>query len=490
MDTATYPTGDLPPVVNQAPQPDTWRRMKRGERRRRELPRIPTTLDPEHRHMLEELVEVWRSHLVRNQLRYRYYDGKNKLKDFGISTPPELLTVETVVDWPNKAVSALADRVRFDGFTAMDEQVSEILNGVVERSRLFTKSRQATHSECIYGPAFATVGMTEGGARIDFHSAEAAAAIWDDAKGRIAYGMVIDAFDDGAPAYVRLLTDYDQVTLWDVGGTFDFLVTPHGMGRTPMEVLTYRPTDRKPFGQSRISRAVMSITDSAVRCALGGDIAYQFAVSPQKYMLGTDRDPFENKTRWEAYIGNWLAVGYNGRDGQMPQVGQMPQPSMQQYSDYMRSLAARFSGASNVPISQLGVIHDQPASAEAIYAANEPLIIEATDVIEGNRESMRELARMCVAAELDVPYSALNSLQRDVTANYRNPAMPSIVSMADAAVKIAGAVDGFAGTPYFWKMIGLPEDARHEIEQAQQAAATNAMLTSMFGGVADANGTT
>lgn len=482
MDTATYPTGELPPKVNDNPQPNTWHKAKHGLHVRRSIPRVPTTLDVRYRQMLDELLEVWQGHLLRNQLRYRYYDGKNKLKDFGISTPPELLNVETVVDWPNKAVSALADRVRFDGFTAQDEQVSEILSGVVERSRLFTKTRQATHSECIYGPAFATVGMTGEGARIDFHSAECASAVWDDARGRIAYGMVIDAFDHGAPSRIRLLTDDALVTLWDVGGVFAYEVAALRMGRIPMEVLTYRPTDRKPFGQSRISRAVMSITDSAVRCALGGDIAYQFAVSPQKYLLGVDRDPFERRTRWEAYIGNWLALGYNGRDGVMPQVGQMPQPSMQQYSDYMRSLAARFSGASNVPISQLGVIHDQPASAEAIYAANEPLIIEATDVIEGNRESMRNLARLCVAAELDVPYSALTSEQRDVTANYRNPAMPSVVSMADAAVKIAGAVDGFAGTPYFWKMIGLPEDARHEIEQAQRQAATNAVLTGIFGG--------
>ena len=482
MDTATYPTGELPPKVNDNPQPNTWHKMKHHPSRARELPRIPTDLDARYRLMLEELLDVWAGCLSRNRLRYRYYEGRNKLKDFGISTPPELLNVETVVDWPNKAVSALADRVRFDGFSAPDEQVNEILNGVVERSRLYTKTRQSVHSECIYGPAFATVGMTADGARIDFHSAETASAIWDDAKGCIAYGMVIDAFQDGTPARIRMFTDSALVTLWDVGGVFAYEITPTGMGIAPMAVFAYRPTDRKPFGQSRISRAVMSITDSAVRCCLGGDIAFQFAVSPQKYLLGTDRDPFENRTRWEAYIGNWLAVGYNGRDGQMPQVGQMPQPSMQQYSDYMRSLAARFSEASNVPVSQLGVIHDQPASAEAIYAANEPLIIEATDVIEGCRESMRVLGRMCVAAELDVPYANLTSIQRDITANYRNPAMPSVVSMADAAVKIASVVDGFAGTSQFWKMIGLPEDARHEIEQAQQQQATNAIINGVFGG--------
>lgn len=480
MDSATYPTGEYPPVVTDAPQPDTWRKVATHERL--EIPQVPYSLDAGYRAIVEELFDIWRDRLYTNRIRYRYYDGKNKLKDFGISTPPELLHVETVVDWPNKAVSALADRVRFDGFTAANEDVQALLDGVSERSRLNVKTRQATHGECIFGPAFATVGVDDAGrARIDFHSAEAASAVWDDAKGRIAYGMVIDAFEDGVPAFVRVFTDEAQITLVKNGDSFDWYVLPIAMGRVPMEVFTYRPTDRKPFGQSRISRAVMSITDDAVRCALGGSIAFQFAVSPQKWMLGVDRDPFEQKTRWEAYIGNWLAIGYNGKDGVMPQVGQMQQPSMQQYSDYMRSLAARFSGATNVPVSQLGVIHDNPASAEAIYAANEPLIIEATDVIEGSRDTMRELARMCIAAERDASYDELTDEERAVMANYRNPALPSVVSMADAAVKIAGAVDGFAGTSYFWKMIGLPEDARREIEQTQQAAAASAVLTSLFG---------
>ena len=54
--------------------------------------------------------------------------------------------------------------------------------------------------------------------------------------------------------------------------------------------------------------------------------------------------------------------------------------------------------------------------------------------------------------------------------------------MADAAVTIAGAVDGFAGTPYFWKMIGLPEDARREIERAQEAQTAQTIIANVFGG--------
>lgn len=470
-------------MVTDAPQPNTWHTGMTVYEDGFPFP-LPTSMPAEYVDMLNELVNIWANRLLGNQLRYRYYDGKNKLKDFGISTPPELLTVETVVDWPNKAVTALADRVRFDGFSAVDETSQSILDGVAERSRLVTKTRQATHSECIYGVDFATVGIdSRGNARIDLHSAETASAVWDDAAGRIAYGMVIDQFHDGVPSYIRLLTDDATVHVFETEtGQYDYGIEYHSMGRHTMEALVYRPTDRKPFGQSRISRSVMSITDSAVRCALGGDVAFQYAVAPQKYLLGVDRDPFENKTRWESYIGNIFVAGYNNSDGVTPQFGQLPQPSMQPYSDYMRSLAARFSAATNIPISQLGVIHDQPASAEAIYAAAEPLIIEATDLIDSNRETMRSLARLCIAAELDVPLDELTDEQRDVTANYRNPAMPSVVSMADAAVKIAGAVDGFAGTEYFWKLVGLPEDARREVEQETARATSQAMLASIFGG--------
>jgi hypothetical protein len=79
---------------------------------------------------------------------------------------------------------------------------------------------------------------------------------------------------------------------------------------------------------------------------------------------------------------------------------------------------------------------------------------------------------------------------RDFTPNFANPAMPSVVSMADAAVKIAGAVPGFAGTDAFWKMLGMPEDTRREIDEQVTEANAQAMLAQIFGGAqATAGGT-
>lgn len=467
-------------------QPDTWHKLVPRAHGRREVrftrPRFVDGTPLDWQAMAYELLDVLYRNFARNAERYLYYEGENPLKDFGISTPPELLSVETVVGWPNKAVMALALRSRFDGFTAPDEGAQALLDRVGATSRLDVKYRQAVESQGVYGCTFGVVGLqADGRARIDLFDAEHASAVWDDAKGRIAYGLTAE-YDGPELAAFTIYTDTENVVFWNIGeDVFTWQAEPHKMGRCLMEAFAYRPTYRKPFGQSRITRAVMSITDSAVRCALGGDVSFQFAVAPQKYLLGADKSALGGKSKWEAYIGNIFGVGYNGDVDKMPVFGQLPQASMGQYVDYMRALAARFSGETNVPISQLGIIHDNPSSAEAIYAANEPLIIECEDLNSGNRWTLKALASMAMAAELGVPLDELPESFRDFTANFANPATPSVVSMADAAVKIAGAVPGFAGTESFWKMLGFPEDARAEVEAELVKANAQNLLSAMFG---------
>lgn len=474
----TYPNGLGGRKVNDRPQPDTWRPIQYAMAAP-EL-RFGDAMPVEYRAMLEDCLHLWAGKLVRNQLKYRYYNGRNVLKDFGISIPPQLLNVETVVGWPQKAVDSMAVRCRFDGFTAQDADAQRMLDDVSERSRLNVKFRQAAESALIHSCCFAAVALDERNRpRIDFYSAEQAAARWDDAAGRIAYGITIEAFEDGRPAYITLYTSDGVLKTWDAGdGVWDWAYRRINMGRPTMVSFAYRPTFRKPFGQSRITRAVMSITDSAVREALRTEISAEFFTSPQKYLLGADENAFERRTKWEAYIGNIFAVGRD-ENGDLPQFGQLSQGTMQPHTDYMRSLAARFSGETNVPISQLGIIHDQPASAEAIYAANEPLIIECEDFNEGARDSLRVLALMSIAAELDVPMGALDANLTDFTVNFTNPAMPSIVSQTDAMVKIAATVPGFAGTDTFWEQIGFPEDMRRKVETEIAANQGMALVAAM-----------
>lgn len=480
--TSNYPWG-VERLITDEPQPDTFTVVGYLPPVSGELYfQLASSFPAKYRYMLADLFGLWSSKLARNRLRMRYYNGKNTLKDLGISIPPALHNIETVVGWPQKAVDMLAVRSRFDGFTAASAETQYALDRVSERSRLRVKYRQLVQSMLIHSCAFATVGRGEDGVRIDLHSAETAAARWDVAKGRIAYGMTVDEVKDGHVIEATLYTEDAVVHLWETEGEWwDYEVFPINMGRPTMEVFAYRPTYNKPFGQSRISRAVMSLTDSAVREALRTEVSAEFFTSPQKYLLGADEEAFMNTTKWEAYIGNIFAIGRD-EDGQLPTYGQLSQGSMQPHTDYMRSLAARFSGETNIPISNLGVIHDQPASAEAIYAANEALVIDCEDLNDNNRDSLRNLATMALAAELDMPMNVLPDEYRDFSPNFRNPAMPSIVSQTDAMTKLAAVVPGFAGTDVFWEQVGFPEDMRRKVQQEIQANMGFELVAAINGG--------
>lgn len=471
-------------IVNNDEQPDTWATVATFEM----VP--PSTLGaglpPDYYDMVQTLARGWLKKLRRNCLRARYYDGKNKLKDFGISTPPQLLNVETVVGWAQKAVDALAVRSRFDGFSAGYDETQILLDDIVERSRLPIKYRQAVQGELIHSCCFAAVKMTDDGhARIDVYDAEHATAIWDDAAGRVAYGLVIDKIDQQVTGYavdMTLLTDQYAIHLWYDGMTWQWEAEQHKMGVCPMVAFAYRPTLRRPFGVSRINRSVMSLIDSAVRVALGGDISFQFAVSPQKYLLNADKNPFEEKTKWEAYIGSIFAVG-NDENDRTPVFGQLAQASMQQTTEYMRLLASRFAAETNIPLAQLGVAADSnPSSAEALYAASEPLIIEAEDLNDGARDSLKQVALMSIATELDISYFDIPDELKDFSVNMKNPAMPSIVSQADAMIKVASVVPTFAGTDTFFEQLGFTEDVRRRIRSETEKATGTAILNSIFGG--------
>lgn len=430
---------------------------------------------------LHDLVETWEAKRARNVVRADYYRMRNRLKDLGISIPPPLRNVETVVGWPAKAVDALAARSRFDGFTWEGE--GSPLEEVLAANRFASVYCQAVASELVHSCAFLTVsrgGKREPAAIVSAYSALNAAALWNDRLKRIDCGMaVVDVerrpHERPRPRWVNLYTSTD---VWEIvrdGERWAAGRHPHAMGRPMMEPLVYRPSLDRPFGKSRISRAVMSITDSAVRCALRTEVASEFFTAPQKYLLGADDDIFDGKERWEAYIGAIMAVSRD-ENGDVPQFGQLAQPSMQPHTDYMRSLAARFSGETGIPVSELGVVHDNPASAEAIYAAKESLVIEAENLNMTNGCALREVGLMALAASRNVPLSSLADEERALVPRFRNPAMPSIVSQADAMVKMVSALPWMADSDVTLEELGFSDDQRQRLSSDRRRSQSRAIV--------------
>ncbi|CBL04524.1 phage portal protein [Gordonibacter pamelaeae] len=415
--------------------------------------------------MLVELAKLRDAKLARNRVRDEYYRAHNRLRTLGIAIPPPLERVNAVVGWPAKAVDALAVRSRFDGFT-LESGRSDALADVVVGNKLKILYSQAVTSELVSSCAFLTVsrgGAGEPPAVVSAYSAQNAAALWDRRRKRIRCGMtVVDVkrSPDGAepePTWVNLYTDTDVWEIRKAGAKWTSRRHPHEMGRPMMEPLVYRPMLDRPFGKSRISRAVMAITDSAVRESLRAEVSAEFFTSPQKYLLGADDTVFDKLSKWEAYIGNIFSVTPN-EDGEIPKFGQLAQSTMQPHTEYKRDLAAAFSGETSIPVSEMGVVHDNPSSAEAIYACKESLVIEAESLNETNGAALREIGLMAMAAIRNVPLDQLTDEERSLSARFKNPAFPSFVSQADAIIKIVQAIPWMADSEVVLEELGFSED--------------------------------
>lgn len=427
-------------------------------------------LRPEDAGAVRDLLEVWRRKRTRNLLRSRYYEMRQRPRELGISVPPHLRTLAQVVGWPAKAVDALVARSQFDGFVSDDEETAAQLRRIVADNGLRRAYRKAATSELKHSCAFATVTSGASGAAVRFHPATAASAIWDFGRNRIACGLVVVDYDRrrghrDEPTWVDVFTDSAVIVIRRGGAGWEAEYLWHSMGRCLMEPLAYAATLERPFGRSRITRAVMHITDDAMRECVRSEISAEFFTSPQKYLLGADGEALGDQSKWDAYIGNIFAVSKD-EDGDVPTFGQLSQGTMQPHIDYMRQLAARLSGETNVPVSSLGVISDNPSSAEAIYAAKEDMVVDAQNLNADNGEALRNVAYMALAAERGTDYRT-ELEAASVQAKFRNPATPSVVSQADAWLKIAQIAPYVAGSDVLLEELGLGDDQIQRLRSAR-----------------------
>lgn len=430
-------------------------------------------LNDEDRETVQSLYALYEQKLIRNCLRDEYYAMHTRPMDLGISVPPNLRNLEQVVGWCYKAVECLANRSQFDGFVVEDDDKLQALQTLVIRCNLKRVYRMAVRSELKHSCSFLTVTAREDGtARIDAYPATASSALWSDNLGRVTAGMVVVDRDNtrigqGKPTWVRVFTEDNIIELTSFNGQWFAEYRPHKMGRCLMEVLAYNATLDRPMGVSRISRAVMNITDSAMRASVRSEISAEFFTSPQKYLLGANDDALNGKSKWDAYIGNIFAVSTD-KFGNTPQFGQLSQGTMQPHVDYMRSLATRFSGETNVPVSELGVVQDNPSSAEAIYASKEPLVIDAQNLNADNGEALVNVALMALAVQNGTDYHTELNARGNLQAKFKNPALPSLVSQADAVVKGASVFPFFAMSDVALEEFGFNDEQMQRLDEAKK----------------------
>lgn len=173
----------------------------------------------------------------------------------------------------------------------------------------------------------------------------------------------------------------------------------------------------------------------------------EFYSSPQLAAEGADIDQFEGMSRGKKFqlaMDRIIALTRD-EDGNAPSIKQLQQASMAPHSDMLRTVATAFSGETGIPPASLGIIHENPSSAEAIRANKHDLLIDATyqnsRVLNTAVQDIARLAWMVRERSTDLPAEAWQ-----LSARFTDPEFKSLAAKADPVVKIAGAMPDLAGS--------------------------------------------
>ena len=418
-------------------------------------------LTPAEQAALSQLVELWRVKQPRNRLRQAYLDGVVRPDNLNISVPDEMVDqLGAVIGWPRKVVFGLSDLLIWDGVTSSTGSDNPFeIDDLLASTGFELEIAQTIPSSLTHSVAFLTLrkGIEAAGEPpviIQGHSADWAAGLWDRVRRRLSYGLTIDDIDDsGRPTRFTLYT-VDSTYIVEQQATSAWTIVHaelHGLGAAMMEALPFEPSLDRPLGRSRISRDVMSITQRAMRTVLREELATELFTAPGILLSGVDSDLIDDLRSWDWKLGTIKTIS-SGEEPEGPKVTVLPQQSSQPFTEQMRALATELSGVSSLPVSSLGVIQDNPSSAEALYAAKEELVIKAK-----NAQRVFDAALTRVYAHAVMMRDGLDEMTselRSLATRWGDPAHPSIVSQSDAIVKQISAMPWLAQSSVVLEELG------------------------------------
>lgn len=342
----------------------------------------PNGLTAEESLVLTKLLEVYEAKQPRNVLKQVYFDGKNAFVDLGIAIPPEILQkISPVMGWVETGVRALTDRSILEGFVSTEGSEDPFgIDEILADSKFLQFFSGATLSSAIHSCSFLRVDDMHGELRIRPQLADMAAAIWDRQRMEIGAFLAVLELRDGLPSEMAMYL-HEKIVHIEVlaSGRIRVERFANPLGRVSAARLPMKPTLKRPFGHSRISRPSMYYTDSAMRTVVRSEVQAEGFAGPQYWLMGADAKAFAGNNRFKAVMGRVFGLTEDPTTQEVPKVERFEGASPEAHISHLRMWASLFAGDQRVALSSLGIIQDNPSSAQAIYAAKEDLLVDATN---------------------------------------------------------------------------------------------------------------
>lgn len=382
--------------------------------------------------------------------RYKYYEMKDEHRMPKIAIPRELsASYKSTMGWCGKAVDSMADRLMITGFKNDRLNIEKIFNNNNADVLFDSAILGATITSCNFIYVSENI---DGTPRMQVIDGSNATGVIDPVTNMLMEGYAV--------LQRNLEDDVPIVEAYFVKGKTTYIVK----NKEPYDVLNvaaypllipiiYRPDAKREFGRSRITRACMDYQDKAKDVLTRAAVSAEFYSFPQKYLLGVSEDAEVNT--YLATISSFLRMSRD-EDGNLPQVGQFTQQSMQPHIEHLKMYAALFCGETGLTMDDIGFVQANPSSAEAIKAAHENLRTAAAKAQRTLGVGFLNAGYLaaCIRDKKNYERSAIF----DTKLRWNpviEPDAAMLSSIGDGAIKINNAVPGYFDKEALEELTGI-----------------------------------
>lgn len=376
-----------------------------------------------------------------------YYDAERRPEAIGVTVPVQMQSLLAHVGYPRLYVDSIAERQAVEGFRLADaDEADETLWQWWQANDLDIEAPLGYTDAYIHGRSYATISMPNPQIDLSWDPATPIIRIEpptrmyaeiDPRIGKVSKAIRV-AYDTGG-------NEIQSATLYTLNATFgwfkannewvDWFQDPHGLGAVPVVPLPNRTRLSDLYGTSEITPELRSMTDAAARILMLMQATAELMGVPQRLIfgikpeeIGVDSDT--GQALFDAYLARILA--FEDAEGK---IQQFSAAELANFTNALDQIAKQVAAYTGLPPQYLSTAADNPASAEAIRAAESRLIkkVERKNLIFGGawEETMRIAWRMAKGG--DVPPNMLR-----METIWRDPSTPTYAAKADAATKLYG----------------------------------------------------
>lgn len=443
--------------------------------------------------LLTNLLQRLNEPLARYADLDRYYEGKQPLAFLSPEAKTALGNRFGIMssNLPRLAVTALAERLRLTGFTgdAADVWPDWIRNDLDQTSGV------AHREALLLGDSYVIVWADRAGRpRVTVESAKQVAVLtdpgsreivaavkrWEDTRAKVTHAVVY------LPDEIRRLRADQQGAV--ANGFTTIEVIPNPLGVVP--VVNVRNTDRivGDWGSSEIDD-LKPLVDALNKSLADMMVTSEFVGRPRRWATGIelveepvlddDGNPVldEDDQPVMAEV-NPIPEGHRAmiaeQDG--AKFGQLQSADLSGYEASVRVVLGQIMAVSTLPAHYVGVFTDNPASADALRAAEASLTARAEARQQTFGRAWEQVAKLMVAVR-----DGRDPAQVEARVQWADAATRSVAQEADAVVKLHQA--GLLPISYALAKLGYSDDDIAAIRVARRAEALDgAGLTLLQGG--------